>query len=354
MTDAIIKIVGFIIFLVAGFEGGIAVGKVSDFTDLSTLRWLLPVTVVSGLVGAVISPWLTIKPARYINRVIKRASVVELISAAAGMGVGLVLSALFTIPLSTLPSPFNKVLPVLVSLVMAYIGVVAAVTRHEDFLDLWRKHPIRRKAATSESLKKVLLDTSVIIDGRIADVSKTGFLAYEMIIPRFVLNELQFVADSSDALRRNRGRRGLEVLRRLQEDSKTQVSIIDADVPEARQVDDKLVQLARRMGAAIMTNDYNLNRVAALQGVKVLNVNDLANAVKTVVLPGEPLDIQIIQEGKEIGQGVGFLDDGTMVVVENGKRLIGHTVTVTVTKVLQTSAGKMIFAQMQGRPAQRR
>ncbi len=348
MTYAIIRLIGFIIFFLIGFEGSVTYGNVPNVMDLRALQWVLPISVASGLVGAIISPWLTVKPARYINGIIKRASAVELIAAAMGMGVSLILSALFTIPLATLPNPFNKVMPVLVSLVMAYIGVVAAITRYEDFLDLWRRHPIRRKTTSEEKkLKKVLLDTSVIIDGRIADISRTGFLAYEMIIPHFVLNELQFIADSSDPLRRNRGRRGLEVLRRLQEDSKARVSITDADVPEARQVDDKLVQLARKMGAAIMTNDYNLNRVAALQGVEVLNVNDLANAVKTVVLPGEPLDIQIIQEGKEVGQGVGFLDDGTMVVVENGKRLIGHTVTVTVTKVLQTSAGKMIFAQVQ-------
>ena len=348
MTYAIIRLIGFIVFLLIGFEGGVRYGNVSNIMDLSVLQWLVPVSVASGLVGAIVTPWLTVKPAKYINGIIKRASAVELIAAAVGMGVSLILSALFTIPLATLPNPFNKVMPVLVSLVMAYIGVVAAITRYEDFLDLWRRHPIRRKGTSEDKkLKKVLLDTSVIIDGRIADISRTGFLAYEMIIPRFVLNELQFIADSSDPLRRNRGRRGLEVLRRLQEDSKARVSIVDAEVPEARQVDDKLVQLARKTGAAIMTNDYNLNRVAALQGVEVLNVNDLANAVKTVVLPGEPLEIRIIQEGKEVGQGVGFLDDGTMVVVENGKRMIGRTVTVTVTKVLQTSAGKMIFAQVQ-------
>ena len=191
----------------------------------------------------------------------------------------------------------------------------------------------------------MLLDTSVIIDGRIADICRTGFIQGELVVPLFVLNELQHVADSADALRRNRGRRGLEILRQLQEDSPIPVRLTDADIPTMREVDDKLISLAQKLGGAILTNDYNLNRVAELQSVQVLNVNELANAVKTVLLPGESFTIHVLQEGKEYNQGVGYLDDGTMVVVEEGMTYIGNTIEVNVSKVLQTAAGRMIFAR---------
>ena len=190
----------------------------------------------------------------------------------------------------------------------------------------------------------LLLDTSVIIDGRIADVARTGFLLGELNVPRFVLNELQYIADSSESLRRNRGRRGLEILDRLQNTPGVKIEFIDQDPADATQVDDKLVSLARQTGAIVITNDYNLNRVARLQGVKILNINELANAVKSVLLPGEEIPLKIIQEGKEMGQGVGYLEDGTMVVVENGRRYINQEVLVQVTKVLQTNAGRLIFA----------
>jgi uncharacterized protein YacL len=193
----------------------------------------------------------------------------------------------------------------------------------------------------------LLLDTSVIIDGRIADVSTTGFIRNTMLVPRFVLAELQYIADSPDLLRRNRGRRGLEVLKRLQEESIIPVQITDIDVEGVKGVDDKLVMLAKQLGCPIVTNDFNLNSVAKLQGVIVLNVNELANAIKTVILPGETIRVKMIQEGKERDQGVAYLNDGTMIVVENGRHFLNQTVTVTVTKVLQTNAGRMIFAKME-------
>jgi uncharacterized protein YacL len=193
--------------------------------------------------------------------------------------------------------------------------------------------------------ERVILDTSVIIDGRIADISQTGFIGGDILIPRFVLNELQHIADSPDTLRRNRGRRGLDILNRLQKDSLAPIRVLEKDYRDTREVDEKLVRLAKELNCAIVTNDYNLNRVAELQGIKVLNINELANAVKTVVLPGESITVHIIQEGKELGQGVGYLDDGTMVVVEDGRRSIGETVEVNVTRTLQTVAGRMIFAQ---------
>ncbi len=195
---------------------------------------------------------------------------------------------------------------------------------------------------------RVLLDTSVIIDGRIADIARTGFIAGPMLVPSFVLLELQHIADSSDGLRRQRGRRGLDILNRLQKDSAVPIRITDLDVEGVRDVDDKLVILAKQLRAPIVTNDFNLNRVAELQGVTVLNINELANAVKAVYLPGETFEVRVIQEGKEPGQGVGYLEDGTMVVVEGGKDLINDAVDVLVTKVLQTAAGRMIFARPNG------
>ena len=190
----------------------------------------------------------------------------------------------------------------------------------------------------------MLLDTSVIIDGRIADVAKTGFLAGPLIVTRFVLAELQYIADSPDPLRRTRGRRGLEVLDELKGLEAPKLEISELDAPKTKEVDEKLVVLAHEHGFAIMTNDYNLNRVAVLQGLTVLNLNELANAMKSVFLPGEQMRLRVIQEGKEFDQGVGYLDDGTMVVIENGNRYIGQEIDLTVTKVLQTSAGRMIFA----------
>jgi uncharacterized protein YacL len=195
----------------------------------------------------------------------------------------------------------------------------------------------------------VLVDTSVIIDGRITDIARTGFLSGTLLIPRFVLNELQHVADSGDALRRQRGRRGLEVLAALQRDTTISVQISDIDVEGTREVDDKLVILARQMNAPVLTNDFNLNRVAEIQGVQILNINELANAVRAVFLPGEELIVRVIQEGREAKQGVGYLEDGTMVVVQDGDQHIGQEINTSVTKVLQTAAGRMIFAKPEGK-----
>jgi uncharacterized protein YacL len=193
--------------------------------------------------------------------------------------------------------------------------------------------------------KPVLLDTSVIIDGRIADIAQTGFISGTMLVPRFVLNELQHIADSPDPLRRNRGRRGLDMLNRLKEESMLPVRITDMEVEGGHGVDDKLIMLAKNLRCRIVTNDYNLNRVAQLQSVTVLNINELANAVKSVLLPGETIGVKVIQEGKELGQGVGYLDDGTMIVVEDGRSHLGQTIPVVVKKVLQKAEGRLVFAQ---------
>jgi uncharacterized protein YacL len=262
--------------------------------------------------------------------------------------VGLIVAALISFPLSLLPSPFGQLLPFAAAVIFSYLGVAIFVMRQNDIFHMLRA---RFPASGEDSEggqgggRRVLLDTSVIIDGRIADIGRTGFVAGPMLVPSFVLLELQHIADSSDGLRRQRGRRGLDILNRLQKDSSVPIRITDLDVEGVRGVDDKLVILAKQLRCPIVTNDYNLNRVAELQGVTVLNINELANAVKAVFLPGETLEVQVIQEGKESGQGVGYLDDGTMVVIEDGKALIGSAVDVLVTKVLQTAAGRMIFAR---------
>jgi uncharacterized protein YacL len=225
---------------------------------------------------------------------------------------------------------------------LGYMGIVVGGQKGEWF------EPARIIAAFRDSSKLhqyKVLDTSVIIDGRIADICETGFLEGTLVVPQFVLRELQQVADSSDSLKRNRGRRGLDILQKIQKMSGVHVQIVETDFPEVREVDLKLIELARKLNGKIVTNDFNLNKVAQLRGVQVLNINELANSLKPVVLPGEVMRVFILKEGKEAGQGVGYLDDGTMVVVDQGKRALGKTIEVTVTSVLQTTAGKMIFCR---------
>ena len=225
---------------------------------------------------------------------------------------------------------------------LIYMGIAIGTRRGEWF------EPARLIAAFKDASRLhqyKVLDTSVIIDGRIADICETGFLDGTLVVPQFVLRELQQVADSSDSLKRNRGRRGLDVLQRVQKMAHVQVQIVETDFPEVREVDLKLIELAKRLSGKIVTNDFNLNKVAQLRGVAVLNINELANSLKPVVLPGEVLRVFVLKEGKESGQGVAYLDDGTMVVVDQGKRAIGRTIEVTVTSVLQTTAGKMIFCK---------
>jgi uncharacterized protein YacL len=306
--------------------------------------------LIGALTGLVLTPYLSVRPFLAVRKRIRQAPAQQLLAGTLGLVVGLIIAALLVFPLSLLPTPFKQVLPFVVAVLFGYFGIVVMTTRQHDIFSLVRGGLPDRSAGRQESphgTKPVLLDTSVIIDGRIADISRTGFVSGEMLVPRFVLNELQHIADSSDALRRRRGRRGLEMLRRLQSDSVTPVRVLDMDVDGVRDVDDKLVLVAKRMTCPIVTNDYNLNRVAQLQGVRVLNINELANAVKALFLPGESLTIDIIQEGKEAGQGVGYLDDGTMVVIEDGKPYIGRTMEVAVTKVLQTAAGRMLFARLE-------
>ncbi len=300
-----------------------------------------------GLIGALLFPVAFGRPLTQLYHRIVSLSASQIIAGFMGLGAGLLLAALLAFPLARLPEPFGPVLPFLAAVGFGTLGLGIMSLRYRELFQILN---IKLPASKPEELpilmrEPLLLDTSVIIDGRIADVSNAGFLRGEVIVPRFVLNELQFVADSADAMRRARGRRGLEVLKRLQKESPWPVRIVDDDPPEAQRVDEKLIVLAKQWNCPIVTNDYNLNKVASLQGVTVLNINELANAVKTVVLPGESLHIQIIQPGREVGQGVGYLEDGTMVVVEEGQAYLDRSIEVSVTKVLQTAAGRMIFAR---------
>ncbi|MCS7087215.1 MAG: TRAM domain-containing protein [Thermoflexales bacterium] len=300
-----------------------------------------------GVAGGLAFPLLFARPITTLYHRIANLSAAQILAGFMGLGAGLLLAALLAFPLARLPEPFGPVLPFLAAVGFGTLGLgIMSLRYREVFALLNIKLPSSRGADLPAYMREpLLLDTSVIIDGRIADVSATGFLRSELIIPRFVLNELQYIADSPDPMRRARGRRGLEVLRRLQRESPMPVHIVQDDPEEAQRVDEKLIALAKQWNCPIVTNDYNLNRVASLQGVTVLNLNELANAVKTALIPGEALHVRIIQPGREARQGVGYLDDGTMVVVEDGQDFMDRTVEVTVTKVLQTAAGRMIFAR---------
>ena len=298
--------------------------------------------LVGLLVGLVATPYFTIRPLAWLTERARRVPAQELVAATLGLLVGLILSALVAIPLAMLPGLFGRVSPLVACIILSYLGVTIAAARRDDLLGFLRSARGAQEGA-GHPAGEAILDTSAIIDGRIADISQTGFLPGSLLVPRFVLNEVQHIADSADALRRNRGRRGLEVLNRLRRESGVTVRIHEAEV-DGGAVDAKLVKLARQLRCPIVTNDFNLNRVASLQGIRVLNVNELANAVKSVVLPGEAVLVRILQEGKEAGQGIGYLDDGTMVVVEGGRRYMSADVEVVVTRVLQTAAGRLIFA----------
>jgi len=321
------------------------------FSETPSGVWLLIAWVVAWvIVGFAILPYLTVVPAGWLLRQIEQLSTAEFVTAVVGGLLGLLMGLLLGLPLSAFDEPAGTWLPVGVSLFLG-LGMVGLTVAKRDDLILAAeaigivRRPSSEQRATTAGDPHIVVDTSAIIDGRIAEIVESGFIYGTLVVPKFVLEELQHIADSSDTLRRNRGRRGLEILNRMQKESTTPVEILDEDVPEVTEVDAKLVALARVRSKAILTNDFNLNRVAELQGVRVLNINSLANAVKPALLPGEDLRVRIIQEGKELGQGVGFLDDGTMIVVEGGAKHIDRELDVAVTRVLQTVAGRMIFAQ---------
>lgn len=276
---------------------------------------------------------------------LRTVSLKRLIGAAIGSILGICGAYLFALVIrSSVPAGNTQsFLQILVMLLMAYVGLIVGASKG-DLLNLAALGGIFGGEKQGKKSYKIL-DTSVIIDGRIADIAETGFLDGIIVTPQFVLRELQLVADSADSLKRNRGRRGLDVLQRLQKMATLQIQIVEDDFPAVREVDLKLIELAKVYEGKIITNDFNLNKVAQLQGVAVLNINELANSLKPIVLPGEIMKVFILKEGKEYNQGVAYLDDGTMVVVDNARKMIGKTIDVSVTSVLQTTAGKMIFGK---------
>ena len=319
--------------------------QVSQVTPLSNqVLVVFLLAVACAILGWLGAPYATIQPSRWLVSRIREMAAGDLLAGAMGGGVGLVFGLFLAFPLSFLPGELGRYGPLVGAVVLSLLGALAGTIKRADLREAVREIRGGRRDRTGD---RVLLDTSVIIDGRVADVVRTGFLRGTLIVPRFILAELQFFADSGDGTRRERGRRGLEMLAKLQKESTVRIEIDDED-PAGDGADGKLVALARARQVAIVTNDYGLNRVAELHGVTVLNVNDLAKAVRPVVLPGEEIHVRVIQEGKESGQGVGYLEDGTMIVVENGARSVGNEVPVTVMRVLQTVGGRMIFAQPRG------
>lgn len=269
----------------------------------------------------------------------------DLLSGSIGLIVGLVVAFLVGMDFTGL-GIYGTLLRVAVTLGFGYVGLRVSVRKKDELMRPQNWLPRVKHRNSGENAKPKILDTSVIIDGRIADICKTGFLEGPLVIPGFVLEELRHIADSADVLKRNRGRRGLDILNRIQKELNMPVQVYERDIESEAEVDSKLLKLAKIMDGKVVTNDFNLNKVAELQGVPVLNINELANAVKPVVLPGEEMIVHVIKDGKEAGQGVGYLDDGTMIVIDGGRKFVGQTVQVIVTSVLQTAAGRMIFAKL--------
>lgn len=344
------RLLGMVVFGILGWQ----LGQVLEPFGGEQNRNLTLLLTLAGLaLGATIAPYLTTVPFNAARKRVKLLPAIDLIAASIGLVVGLAIAFLLTFPLSQLPYLFGNLMPFVAAVFFGYLGVAVMVMRKREIFEFFGFNRAASAAASEARgnnayARSILVDTSAIIDGRIADVSQTGFIEGMLIIPNFVMNELQHIADHSDAQKRNRGRRGLEMLNKLRKDSVVPIEISEIDAPEVKEVDAKLIKIAKNNHYTIITNDYNLNRVAELQGVKVLNVNELAQAVRPVVLSGEELAVRVTQEGKEPNQGLAYLDDGTMIVIENGRRYMGQDIVINVTRVLQTVAGRMIFAQVRG------
>lgn len=286
-----------------------------------------------------------------INEVEKRLQnipALEIVLGVVGLVVGFFIAYLLSRILVEIPYGIGVVLSALSYLVLGYLGIKVTTKKTDDFkniTDNFKKSNLKEKNVQIQGAKPKILDTSVIIDGRISDICNTGFVEGPLIIPVFVLNELQHIADSADGLKRNRGRRGLDIIKKMQNELDLEIIIEEKDFEEVSEVDTKLLKLTQFLNGKVVTNDYNLNKVAEVHGVEVLNINELANAVKPVVLPGEEMEVSVVKLGKEASQGIAYLDDGTMIVVEGGKEYMSKTIEVVVTSVLQTAAGKMIFAK---------
>ncbi|MDI7743260.1 PIN/TRAM domain-containing protein [Lysinibacillus fusiformis] len=354
------RVIQIAFLFIGGALGFVFLPPLYEFINLSSNPWLNN-PYVSVSLGAILLFVLSFALSDYFVKLIVwmegilfKVPAADLLFGSLGLIVGLMVAFLIGFALERIQIPIiTDFVPVILSILLGYLGFRVGFTKRDELSQMFSKsNPSQKKKAsdtaaiqTEEKQLYKLLDTSVIIDGRIADISSTGFIEGVLIVPQFVLTELQHIADSSDTLKRTRGRRGLDILKKLQDERVTTVQISEEDFEDVQEVDLKLVRLAKKMGAQILTNDFNLNKVCDLHHVQVLNINDLANAVKPVVIPGEDMQVVVIKDGKEQNQGVAYLDDGTMIVVEGGRSYIGQAITVTVTSVLQTSAGRMIFAK---------
>jgi uncharacterized protein YacL len=358
MARKIVFTVLMLVFMSIGFYAGVITSSLNIVTlpsGMPELKFgIMGLGALVGLVaGLLLIPWVmrgSLWLTAFIEQWLHKTPTQDLVMGSVGLILGLIIANLLGSLLSFL-GPIGKVIWLLITVLLGYLGLSVGVKKREDIMGLFgsitrfgKERPLKGEPKMT-NLK--ILDTSVIIDGRISDLCESGFIEGTLLVPGFVLEELRHIADSSDLLKRNRGRRGLDILNKIRKDADIKVQIYDNNkgLEENAEVDTKLVKLAQRLGGKIMTNDYNLNKVAELHGVKVLNINELANAVKPVVLPGEEMIVQVVKDGKESGQGIGYLDDGTMIVVDGGRRYIGQTISVVVTSVLQTAAGRMIFAK---------
>ncbi len=359
------KIVQLFFIIVGGTLGFLYFPLFLELMNVGNIGWLASpyaCTVYGAIILFLSTFWLTdyiVGLIRKIEESLVKAPATDILFGSLGLIVGLIVAFLIMIPLKSIKfEVLSTIIPIFVTLFLGYLGFQTGFKKREELINLFslparlgakdKKKPQSNEADQVEEYipgKLKILDTSVIIDGRIADICQTGFLEGTIVIPQFVLEELQHIADSSDALKRNRGRRGLDILNRIRKELAINVEIYEGDFEEIQEVDSKLVKLAKVTSGIVVTNDFNLNKVCELQNVSVLNINDLANAVKPVVLPGEELNVQVIKDGKEYNQGIAYLDDGTMIVVEEGRDYIGKRIDVLVTSVLQTSAGRMIFAK---------
>ena len=310
------------------------------------------VGILFGIIFYILSPKIIDGIHGFFQRVEHRLTempALDILFGVIGIMIGLVFAFLLSLIVRTIDVPvLPEIITLLLFIICGYYGGHIGITRRAELMDGYARRGHLTKGIAAGNARPKVLDTSVIIDGRIYDICKTGFLEGKIIVPAFVLKELRHIADSSDAMKRARGRRGLDILHSMQRELDQRVAVEEKDYEDVDEVDLKLLRLATDIGGILVTNDYNLNKVAAVQNMPVLNINDLANAVRSVLLPGEELPILIAKEGKESGQGVGYLPDGTMVIVENAKKRIGETVDLVVTSALQTSAGRLVFAKLRG------
>jgi uncharacterized protein YacL len=340
----VVRIVGLLLGIAAGLEYSLFILSETKLVAGPAVE----VPILCMLAGAIFGyfglEYVTIRPFFWVENKLRYTPLPDLVSALAGLAVGLLLAALAGYFLRNLPYGLNIVVGAAIALLFSYWGIKLGLERRDELMAMMRGQPVARVTPT-------VIDTSAVIDGRLIDIARAGFIRGQLVAAHFMLAELQSVADSADSIRRQRGRRGLEIVEELAAMPGVELEVLDQDFPDVPEVDHKLIRLAKQINGAILTTDYNLNKVAHLEGVSVQNINDLSNALKPVVVPGEELTVTLIKEGKEHNQGVAYLADGTMVVVEGGRRMLGQTTSVTVTSLIQTAAGRMIFAKASVTPA---